>query len=294
MNQTVHATPSQPAVQIGILLAGVQGLNVTALKYLLLQMNTLQRTFEYELLPIDPQDQFLQQFASHTPLTDIEIQMKFDEFMDNYTRYLKQEIQGYDIRDTTLPQHFILITLARFDDKFYSKSIGNLSILALGYWERWMAPPSIIESIITLILMQSIAIVCPALNGSAHLGTKGCVCDFTAYLSEARFKVLNGFICQYCRTQLETQGLPGLAEELTPLLTRDWLGTSDQPKAPADIMAKLGYNLFFTKGLKPTFWENVQDFFRQDFFKGFLNMLIAILQAILIAYLLIRFGLNGH
>jgi hypothetical protein len=76
------------------------------------------------------------------------------------------------------PERFVLVTMAQFADNYISMRQGSLGMLALGNWKRNMAPPSILEFIITLIMRESIAFVSPSLRGSEHLGTKGCLSDF--------------------------------------------------------------------------------------------------------------------
>jgi hypothetical protein len=41
-----------------------------------------------------------------------------------------------------------------------------------------MAPPSIFEFILMLLLRQAASFRAPALSKSTHLGTKGCLFDF--------------------------------------------------------------------------------------------------------------------
>ncbi len=257
MNQTAQITTPQNARRIGVLLAGPGKLNVAVLKYLILHINTLQQTFEYEFLPTDDSDEFLQKLSTQTTVDRVEIAAGVHPFLQRHKQFLKEEIMGYDIRDTAIPDNLIIITMTRFEDRYYSTRIDNLSILALGYWERWMAPPSIIESILTLVVQELIGIVCPPLSGSAHLGTKGCICDFTANLADARIKVLSGFICHYCRSKLDAAGFNQLPDELAHVLKKDWLGEFTNPNSPAGIASKLGYDLFITKGLTTTLWERI-------------------------------------
>ncbi len=108
----------------------------------------------------------------------------------------------------------ILITLSCFTKNYYNLREHGLSILALGNWKSWMAPPSIVEFILTLVLREAIISVSPTLQGSVHLGTKGCLCDFSASLEDTKFKVLDGFVCSYCRAALQTDGFAILADEL--------------------------------------------------------------------------------
>ena len=161
---------------------------------------------------------------------------------------------GYKIEEAPA-DYFIMLTKARFSDFYYMVREGNLSIIALGNWERSMAPPSILEFILTLVIREAVASASKSLSGSIHLGTKGCLFDFTASLDEVRNKVLNGFICRNCCKKLERDGFPDFAKELTPILQKKWLGKSDDPTSPAGVSLKLGYDLFTTKGAEATKWE---------------------------------------
>src|SRR5207249_2687268 len=119
-----------------------------------------------------------------------------------------------------------------------------------GYWDRHMAPPSLPEAFVKLILRQAVALVSRPFEDNIHLGTKGCLFDFTVLLSEARFKILQGFICSDCRAALSADGQSHLADELMPVLdSTRWLGRSDDPLTPAGVVAKLGYDLFVTRGI---------------------------------------------
>jgi hypothetical protein len=75
-----------------------------------------------------------------------------------------------------------------------------------------MAPPSLVEFIITLVLSAS-ADTLPGTEDLTHLGTKGCLFDFNENLSNARFMALQGFICESCRLKLNQAGYPQLADE---------------------------------------------------------------------------------
>ncbi len=291
MSNLSETSTKREVKQIAILLADLGKLNVSVLKYLVLHINTLQQTFEYEFLPSED-GEFLQKLSPQTTVNTDEITDDVRPFLKRYKQFLKDEMVGYDIKDTAIPDDFILITMARFKNKYYSLREGNLSILALGNWKQWMAPPSIIESILTMVVRETVGIVCPPLNSSVHLGTKGCICDFTAYLSEARVKVLGGFVCHYCRAKLEAQGLPKFSDELEYILRREWLGSSNDPKTPAGIASNLGYNLFITKGLTTTPWERIKTVLIEEAPKQLIGIIAALFTAILIAYLLIRFGLS--
>ena len=152
-----------------------------------------------------------------------------------------------------------------------------------------MAPPSLLEAFVTLIMRQAVALVSPSLTDNIHLGTKGCLFDFTPLLSEARFRILQGFICSDCRRALDSDGLGQLADRLLPVLdTARWLGKPEEPTAPAGVVAKLGYDLFFTRGIKPSWREKIKTALRDEGVKE----VIRIIGYVAAAALVFWFGLK--
>ena len=69
-----------------------------------------------------------------------------------------------------------------------------------------------------------------------------------------------------------------------------WLGEPSDPHCPAGIVAKLGYNLFLTKGIEPTLWENLRSILRDEATKEAIKLIFAIL----LAAILLRLGLKGN
>ena len=62
----------------------------------------------------------------------------------------------------------------------------------------------------------------------------------------------------------------------------------DDPCSPACIVSKLGYDLFLTKGIKPSFSENIRALLREELTKEILKLV----GGILLAFLLLKFGLT--
>ena len=121
------------------------------------------------------------------------------------------------------------------------------------------------------------------------MGTKGCLFDFTSDLAEARYKALQSFVCSACRSRMQENGAIQLADNIARVLDFSWLGTPSDPHCPAGVVAKLGYNLFLTKGIQPTFWENIRSILRDETTKEIIKLVFAIL----LAALLLRLGLKG-
>ena len=120
---------------------------------------------------------------------------------------------------------------------------------------------------------------------SNHLGTKGCVFDFTEYLSEARYKALQSYVCSVCRQRFQKVGAGFVADEIVRVLDTKWLGRLGNPNSPAAIVKKLGYNLFLTKGFQPTWRERVLAGLRDAGVKEVLRLAANLLLAGLLLWL---------
>ncbi len=288
MSTVTGALTNQEVKRIGILLVGLEKINLAALKFLVLKINSLQKTFQYEFLPCNYQNEFTQMLLNKRPVDRERLKNEAPRFLDRHKEYLQTVIDEYNTKESP-PDYFIIYTMAKFKDEYYTTRKGNLSVIALGNWERSMAPPSILEFFLTLTLRESIAAVSPSLEGSIHLGTKGCLCDFTHSLDEVRQKVLQGFICDFCRKSLQRDQLPNLADEIVTVLKKEWLGRSVQSHSPASIVSKLGFNLFTTKGVEPTFWETFLNLLRKEGVK----QLIQIIGGLILAGLLLYLGLKA-
>jgi hypothetical protein len=272
--------------RISIVLGNMGEVNQEALKYLLLHLNTLQSAFEFEMLPLDRNEPLARLISCQSRINRSHLRDELRDFFNRTRLYLADLNDGYDISSGELPEKIILLTMSRFNDKYYSVRSGPVNVLALGDWERHMAPPSLLEFILTLVLRQAVAFSSPLLSGSVHLGTKGCLMDFTASLDDVRLKSLQGFICHSCRKKLSEDGLADLADELVDVLdTSKWLGKTDDPSSPAGIVASFGYDLFTTKGVKPSIAERVNSALREEGLKEIIRLTGGISLAALLLWL---------
>ncbi len=280
----------QPAltypIRIGILFGQFGKLNTTALKYLLLHLNTLQSCIEFEILPIDESDRLIKQTSFYREIDSNIVKADLLDFKRRTEEFLRQSMETYRLKEREMPAGMILLTTAKFTDHFNAKSQPNICIIALGHWESHsMAPPSLLEAFVTMTIRQAVSIVSPSLRNDMHLGTRACLFDFGSRLEDTRFKTLHGFICRNCRAALEADGHPKLVEEIPEASdTRKWIGSSEDPTTPAGIVAKLGYDLFLTKGASPSFWEGVRSVLKDEVPKELVKWILAVLLAILIFY----------
>ena len=291
MTEISSETPASEVVpaRVGVILGDLGKLNIAALKYLIVHLNTLQTSIEFELLAIDPADPLLTSLR-HGRVVDRNLcRSMLPAFSERIVQQLAIEQQQYDLADKSMPQGFVVISLARFSDEHYGLKNDEVQIQALGDWDGRMSPPSIFEFIVTLLMRQSASFVAPSVSKSVHLGTKGCLFDFTADLSDARYKALQSYVCSLCRKRLKSNGAINLADDLVRVLDSKWLGVSSDPNCPAGIVAKLGYDLFLTKGIKPTVWEMLRALLRDEVTKE----IIKIIGAVLLAALLLRLGFKA-
>ena len=276
-------------VRIGVLLGDLGRFNTSALKYLIVHLNTLQRSFEFEVLPMDSRDPLRTLLSGRRRIDREQVRAQLFAFRERTQAFLLDITEQYQLAQRTIPQKFIVLTLSKFVDYFYGVSVPGVRVLALGDWNRHMAPPSLLEAFVTQTLRHAVGLVCPSLSRSVHLGTKGCMFDFTDSLDEARYKTLNGFICSECRAMFCNDGFGLQLDEIAQASdTSRWLGKSEDPATPAGIVAKLGYDLFLTRGVSPTVWQKVREALRDEAVKE----LIKVASALLIAALVVWFGLK--
>ena len=196
-------------------------MNTSALQFLILAMNKEQSLFQFEFYNFHP--------ATHPLLKlldggETEVRAEAKRLMPAFTTQARAIIHRRNEQmglSEEPPNRFVVVSQCRFDDNYYSARRGGASVLALGNWKRAMAPPSFVEFVQALLVREAVAALCPSLSGSVHLGTKGCLCDFTEHLGDARQKVLHGYICHHCRSSMEADGEPTLADTVTHLLDRE-------------------------------------------------------------------------
>lgn len=277
--------------RIGVLTGRAEGFNLPALRFLVLQLNRLQSSFEYEFLRTDDfKDQFLDDLVDRARVDREEIRKKVPAFITKFTTHLEEKNKKFLLQEPP-PNYFILLTLAKYKDNYYSMREARMSVLALGNWDARMAPPTILEFVLTLILRDSLAAACPGLSGSVHAGTKGCLCDFTEYQDETRFKALEGFVCNHCRGVLGD--FQNVADDITRILGWQWLGEKTDPGSPAGILSKLGYDLFLTKGLKRV-RDKILNTLREEITKDVVRIFVELLIAALLLWLGLKPSVAPH
>jgi hypothetical protein len=259
-----------------------------AFEYLVLKLNTLQSEVEFEFLPIDSQLPFIKALAPNAvlPMTDFkEMAPEFVNALDQNVTHLCHE---YGLRAET-PSHYVFLSLASLDSHWYELWETRYSAVFLGEWLDTMAPPSLLEFMLTMVMIEGISsLIGTDINRISHLATRGCIADFNSTIRDVRYKTLQGFICRDCMRTLVRKIGTKRANNWIFILTKSWIGEISQPSSPASVVAKLGYNLFITKGLNPSWKER----FFQSLREEGITELIKIVGALLLAAFLLWFGIK--
>lgn len=258
-----------------------------AVEFLVLNLNARQREVEFEFLPTDETHSLI---AGLRPRS----QVRLDSFRSQASKFVKElttsieRASGDYGRRPCHPGRVVFVSLAALDTHFYELYEPDYSAIFLGDWDETMAPPSLLESLLTLVMLEGLYSLTPDPKALSHYATRGCIGDFNPRLRDARYKVLHGFICSDCRTVLEASVGSTVADNWTTLLGKAWIGRSEDPTSPSGIVRKLGYNMFLTKGYAPTRRERLFQLLQEEGPKE----LIKIVGGVLLAGLLLWLGLK--
>ncbi len=275
-------------IKIGIILTKLGGLDIKALKYLVLFQNTLQQSFEFEFLPTLDDSVFLKQLDSLETIDMEAVEQNASDFFSKYKDWSEKNAKTYGLTYEP-PDGLVILSTAKFTTKYYATGEDNWLIIALGHWQRHMSPPSIVEFFLMLLIGAAIDTACGDNFPPRHYATKGCVSDFTANIGDARFGVLTGFLCESCCDTIKPYRSGKLVEDAKILLRKEWLGNSTHPTNAATTAKKLGYDLFHTKGVKQTSWERLSATIQEEAIKT----LLTIIGGVILTGLLLWFGLKN-
>src|SRR5215471_8954743 len=248
---TARTVPSEEGrarvLRIGVITEPLGTQDTPALRFLIIYLNTLQHSFEFELSPTPRNDPLLVMLALKDVIQREDATGQMEGFVQRAQAHISNNNASFSAQEPP-PDKFVILSTARFNDNWYAARMPDkdpvCAILALGNWKRNMAPPTLAEFFIVLLLRQAVALASPSLCRSVHLGTKGCLFDFTEHLSDVRYKILSGLVCDYCTEALKRDGLPTLKKDLLKVLSKDWIASADAPNSVASITAKLGHSLF--------------------------------------------------
>lgn len=260
MNKVASSAKSSDAigpVRLSIACADLKGLPIPALRYSILLLNTLQKDVEFQFVQIPEEDTFLPWLSSCPEIPDTEFHKRANKFIHQLSIQLSLQADEWESSGPKT-DHVLFVSTATHEDNLIGDWNLEYSAIFLGAWETQFAPPSLLEFIVSLIIMEGLyaALGEDALKIS-HLPTRGCPGDMTVELRDARYQVLQGFLCSDCRSVVEHILGEQKAASWELLLNKAWLGSMKDPTSPASVIKKLGYDMFLTKGFTPSRTEKL-------------------------------------
>jgi hypothetical protein len=286
INESAVSESLPNSKRLSLICADLGKLPRAAFEYLVLNLNTRQKDVEFQFIPIKQDHPFLLSLSPGSTISVDDFEEGAAEFIEELEAQFQNQIQAYRLPNECLGRPLI-VSLARLDARWYEMWKDAYSALFLGDWDLTMAPPSILESLLSLIMVEGLLyIMLPDKPRKlTHLPTRGCLGDFNATLRDVRYKTLQGFLCKECRSIIENSLGVERTIQWTNLLDKTWLGNLNDPTSPASVVAKLGYNLFVTKGLAPTKMEKLFEKLKEDGVKELLKLVGGIVLALLLFWL---------
>jgi hypothetical protein len=254
------------------------------LSYLLVYQNKLQKTFEFRILSAPGDDPFLELLSATSPPGHGEIYPQISGFLSRLKSWNRTEAHSFGLEEVEVNK-VVVLTDTTLIDNFYYVGDETWAVIALGGWESEYSPPSIVEYYLSFVAVASVDAIADIRR---HFDTRGCICDFNSSLSDARLKVLIGYVCETCASSIKSNASSEALDDAQLLLKREWLGDDSEPADAATVVKKLGYDLFRTAGIKPTFRERLMASLEQEGLKNVLSLTFQILLAIALLILGIK------
>jgi hypothetical protein len=186
---------------------------------------------------------------------------------------------------TIRPAPTVIITETPFEGYYFGWSAGDIAIASISRWSRSQTPPSLLEFILDQVQRYALRLGINQRIGS-HYPTRACIWDFDPNVSDAKMSALVGYLCSACEEILREQLSECEVKEVRLLLSHSWIGRTDEPGSVAsDLKRVFGYDLTRTRGLSPTFFDNLRNVGTLEIVRLFAAWLLAILTLLTGAWL---------
>ncbi len=203
------------------------------------------------------------------------------------TELIGDVLQAHDKWLEELPRHYggwsirsaptIVVTETPFEGGYYAWSEGELAIISIASWERYCAPPSILEFILSRVQRYALRLVFRPELGS-HYPTRACIWDFNANLEDTRDGVLVGYLCRDCEEALARQADASTIQTIKDLLKLEWIGRpEDLGSVASNVRRIFGYDLSRTKGLSRGFRDRLLEVTTSEVVKWVIPFVLTLL-----------------
>ena len=256
--------------EIGIIFGSEPKFNSEAFKFFILSLNKVQNLFEF-YFPDTKGFPFNDKYYTEKSL---------DNFHNNKIKLFNQE-----------PHHWIIILTNKIENNYFSLHLNNCSFITTYGWEKYFSPPSLIEYLFNSIL-TSILIKDTDFELDFHSETRGSLFDYKRKKIDAKTSVSLGYIGDKEKNIIKKIISDDYYIEIEKLLNREWIGDKNNFGSIAYILKKnFDYDIQRDSGYKKNIFKKLADKLHDLPFE-LIKIIIQTIFGILLAYLLIRLGLQ--
>lgn len=198
---------------------------------------------------------------------------------------------GYNTYDFNNNDPVLIITETPLFGKYISLSTEGIGILGAADWKDFMGSgsASALEYILTGVQRLSLRLSYGAVIGS-HFSTRGCLWDFNVHQPDVKIGSFLGYLCEVCRQGLKRTATTEEFEDITKLISNDWIGEESKSDSIAGILKKdYKYSLNRSTGLRPGFMSLIKDSMPSEIGKFVVKAIITVIAFLFTFFLLTYF-----
>jgi len=268
-----------------------------ACAHLLLQMNSAQRIFDYQVISHDYEEKYF----SDPPADDDDDRFFqwFDDEIGKFDNSVDGAAYGIDYWICITSINLRYNRFVRSQKRENGKSNMIFWIMTTNVWERQNTPPSLFEYVTITVLMCNLNQLSNEFNGLLRfhkpLKSKGCIFDFTVVKEHRRIIVSNPFLCNICKGRLKALeknilDKTGLSmdfyNDIQNVLSRRWMGSLKKVNSPIfNLKRNYGYDVDRNSGFYKSAWENTRDSFKDNIAQWTILALFTVAGGLIVNYL---------
>ena len=242
-----------------------------ALEYFLLNLNRLQSLYEFAFAEFEEDPWIFHPNQSYD----------LDSLLDLFSKQVKPKQSMLE-----KPTFWINIITSEINgDLFCITNDLNTGFVTTRQLDDFFSPPSIFEYIVHAIL-ASLLQMDQQFGITSHPEIRGCLMDYTYVKENDRVDIGLGYLCDECKSTIDTKANKQIREELENLASRRWIGNATEFGSVAyNLRHFYRFDINRDSGFNKTLWERA----RESFSKASYQILLAAVLAF-ITLLVGRYG----
>jgi hypothetical protein len=269
-------------LKVALIFGNKPDFNEYAFKYFVLSLNKFQSTYEF--------------YFPHIQGIEIPERLNYPEdWIIEIDKTLSEKKINFN--------YYIAIVRNELKNSLFAWPDLNGAIITTNHWQKYYAPPSLFEYLISIIYYcliysrKRISDFNPSeslldVMFDVHPETFGCYADKAIDRKDNRIDVALGYFCDKHKEQVISFYGEDYYQEVISILERKWVGDLETKNSIAyNLKHYFSFNIFKDSGFNKTVWDNLKGKFYEIPGSLLYECLKAILIALLAALLLL-FGLD--